>query len=44
MLISTHTQTFLPEAASAVPFSNGPKPAVECRTGDASALARRYAR
>jgi hypothetical protein len=43
MLISTHTQTFLAEAASAVPCSNGWKPAVERRTGDASALARRHA-
>jgi hypothetical protein len=43
MPISTHTHTFLAEAAYAVPSSNRPKPAVECRTGDASALARRYA-
>jgi len=43
MLISTHTQTFLAEAACAVPCSNGSKPAVERRTGDAPALARRYA-
>jgi len=43
MRISTHTQTFLAEAAYAVPSSNGPKPVAERRTGDASALARRYA-
>jgi len=43
MMISTHTQTFLAEAAYAVPSSNGPEPAVERRTGNASALARRHA-
>jgi hypothetical protein len=43
MMISTHTQTFLAEAAYAVPSSNGRKPAVERRIGDASALARRHA-
>ena len=43
MLMSTHTQTSLAEAAFAVPTSNGPKAAVERRTGDAPALARRYA-
>jgi hypothetical protein len=44
MMISTHTQMFLAEAAYAVPSSNGWKTAVERRTGDASALARRHAR
>jgi len=43
MLISIHTQTFLAEAAYAVPRSNGSKPVAEWRTGDASALARRHA-
>jgi hypothetical protein len=43
MMISTHTQTFLAEAAYTVPSSNGSKPVAESRTGDASALARRYA-
>jgi hypothetical protein len=43
MLIPTHTQMFLAEAAYAVPCSNGSKPVAEWRTGDASALARRYA-
>jgi len=43
MPISTHTHTFLAEAAYAVPSSNGWKSTVERRTGDASALARRHA-
>jgi hypothetical protein len=43
MLISTQTHMFLAEAAYAVPSSTGWKPAVERRTGDASALARRHA-
>jgi hypothetical protein len=42
MMIPTHTQTFLAEAAYAVPSSNGLKPVAESRTGDASALARRH--
>jgi len=43
MLISTHTHMFIAEAAYAVPSSNGWKAAVERRTGNASALARRHA-
>jgi hypothetical protein len=43
MQISTLSHRFLPEAAYAVPSSNGPKPVAERRIGDASALARRHA-
>jgi hypothetical protein len=43
MLMSPHTQTFLAEAACAVPSSNGFKPVAEWRTGDAPALVRRFA-
>jgi hypothetical protein len=43
MLMPKYIETFLAEAAHAVPSSNGWKPVAERRNGDASALARRHA-